>query len=382
MALLDATNPAMKIPLAKIEMCDEDIRSVTEVLRSGWIMQGPRVEAFEKAVAQGCRVPHAVATSSGTTALHLALEAVGVQHGDEVIVPSFSWIASANAVHYCGATPVFCDVDAATYNMTPATVEPLITDRTRVILIVHQFGMPCDMDAFADLATRKRLILVEDAACAIGSRYRGEPIGSCRDARAACLSFHPRKVVTTGEGGMVLTKDPDLAKIARTLRNHGLSSTPPADTFTHIGYNYRMTDIQAALGAGQMERLPQIIAQRRSIAARYRERLGGKDGIRFPLEPVGCESNFQSCMIRLTGIYAAARDPIAARLAAAGVATRKSIAPIHHQPCYSKISRAVLPETDRLADDGLVLPLFPSMTDPEVDFVCDQLEQALTRSGR
>ncbi len=370
----------MKIPLAKVDLLDEDIRRVTDALRSGWIMQGPRVEAFEKKVAQFCHAPHAVATSSGTTALHLALEALGIRRGDEVIVPSFSWIASANSIHYCGATPVFCDVDPETYNMTTETVERRVTKKTKAILIVHQFGMPCDMKAFAALAARKKFALVEDAACAIGSTYRGEPIGSCRYSRATCLSFHPRKVVTTGEGGMVLTKAADIADTARTLRNHGMPPSPPSDTFTHIGYNYRMTDMQAALGVGQVARLAQTIRQRRSIAAHYGKRLKNISGIRLPREPGECESNFQSYMIRLAGKLAAARDSISARLASAGVATRKSIAPIHRQPCYSKRARAVLAETDRLAADGLVLPLFSGMAEQEVDFVCEQLEQTIARS--
>ena len=369
----------MNIPLAKVDLSDEDMRRVNDVLRSGWIMQGPCVEKFEKEVARFCHAPHAVATSSGTTALHLALEAVGVKRDDEVIVSSFSWIASANAIHYCGATPIFCDVDPETYNMKPETVEPLITNQTRAILVVHQFGMPCDMEAFAALAAQKQVMLVEDAACAIGSVYRGKPIGSCCHARATCLSFHPRKVVTTGEGGMVLTSNPEIANTARMLRNHGIPSTPSANTFTHIGYNYRMTDIQAALGMGQMGRLPQTIRQRRAIAAHYQTRLGNIYGIQTPREPDDYESNFQSYMIRLTGKLSTMRDSISSQLASAGVATRKSIAPIHQQPCYSKTCCTVLPETDRLASDGLMLPLFTSMTEREVDDVCEQLEQAVNR---
>ena len=367
----------MKLPIAKIEILDQDIQRVNEVLKSGWIMQGPRVEEFEQAVARFCEVPHAIATSSGTTALHLALEAIGITAGDEVIVPSFSWIASANSIRYCNATPVFCDVDPETYNMSPEAVQSLVTSRTKAILIVHQFGMPCDLEGFAKIAQRHQIQLIEDAACAIGSLYRNEPIGNCRYTRASCLSFHPRKVVTTGEGGMILTHDKDLAEKVKSLRSHGMSVNPPSDSFPNVGYNYRMTDMQAALGIGQIHRLPSTIQKRRLLAQMYHKFLSKHSDILLPREPDGVQSNFQSYMIRFKGPVAAKRDHIAAGLANLGIASRKSIAPIHQQPCYASANHVELPQTDRLFLEGLVLPLFGEMDEKSVHYVCEGLAQVV-----
>ena len=298
----------MNIPLAKVELQEEDLRRMTEVANSGWLMQGARVEEFEKTIARFCGCRHAVATSSGTTALHVALLLLGIGPGDEVIVPSFSFIASANSIRYCGATPVFCDVDA-TCNLAPSTVEPLLTPRTRAILAVHQFGMPCDLEGLARLARGRRLALVEDAACAIGSLYQGKPVGDCRHSRMACLSFHPRKVVTTGEGGMVLTNDSAAAEQARLLRSHGMKG----DGFECVGYNYRMTDLQAALGIGQILRLPDTIARRRTVAGLYARHLQAHPAIELPLEPADRRSNYQSFMVCLRGGAEKRRDEIRAR---------------------------------------------------------------------
>ena len=353
----------MTIPIAKVELEEADLRCVEEVVRSGWIMQGPKVEALERVVAEFCGAPHAVAVSSGTTALHLMLHASGIGPGDEVIVPSFSWIATANCVAYCGAKPVFCDVDPDTYNMTPALAEVAISPRTKAILAVHQFGMPCDLDGFARLAQERRVMLFEDAACAIGSEYRGSRIGGFKGSRAACLSFHPRKVVTTGEGGMLLTGDAMLAAKVRSLRNHGLEGT----RFTEVGYNYRLTDLQAALGIGQIARLPDTLGKRRVIAEIYHKELGSVDGIGLPVESSGCRSNVQSFMIRFANGGHAQRDRVAAALAERGVATRPAIAPIHLEPCYVGAAPApCLPNTERIAADGLVLPLYASMSSTQV----------------
>jgi len=370
----------MNIPLAKVDILPKDIQRVTRTIRSGWIMQGPQVGAFEKAVAIYCGVSHTVATSSGTTALHLALHLAGVTSGDEVIVPSFSWIASANSVRYCSATPVFCDADGSTYNMTPETVAPLITSRTKAILLVHQFGMPCHLGAFSVLSKKHGLALIEDAACAIGSQYENKPVGNCHYSTITCLSFHPRKVVTTGEGGMLLTNDIQLAKTARILRNHGAASD---GTFTHIGYNYRMTDMQAALGVDQIARLKLTISKRRAIAQQYCSLLGKHPLITLPEEPVNCQTNYQSFMVRLRKRAFPQRDTIAQDLAADGIACRKSIAPAHMEPCYTAIQEQVsLPQTEQLAKDGLILPLFSSMTKIQVKRVCLRLAASLqTRCG-
>ncbi|MDD2708047.1 MAG: DegT/DnrJ/EryC1/StrS family aminotransferase [Verrucomicrobiae bacterium] len=366
----------MKIPLSKVDIREEDLQRVQEVLRSGWIMQGPRVEQFEKAVADFCQAPHAVAVSSGTTALHLALEAAGVRPGDEVIVPSFSFVASANAVCHCGAKPVFCDVDPATFNMTPSTVEPLITSATRAILVVHQFGLPCDLTGFAALAEKKGVALVEDAACAIGSRYREAPVGNCAWSRAACLSFHPRKIVSTGEGGMVLTRDAAMAGRMRLMRNHGMTKNPTPQAFVEVAYNYRLTDMQAALGIGQMERLPATIAERRRLARCYEKQLGNDSRFILPCEPAGCAANHQSYMIRFRKDDGG-RDRAAAVLAEKGVATRPSLPPIHLQVCYTRNEKPVsLPQTEHLAANGLILPFYNGLSDDEAAFVCATLKEA------
>lgn len=371
----------MKIPLSQIDLLEEEMQQVTQILKSGWIMQGAEVEAFENEVAKFCHISNAVATSSGTTALHLALQLIGVKNGDEVIVPSFSFIASANAIHYCGATPVFCDVNPITYNMEPATVANLVTPQTKAILVVHQFGMPCDLKGFSELKAfseasgRSKIEIIEDAACAIGSQYENQPIGDCRYSQVACLSFHPRKIVTTGEGGMLLTKNSVLAREARILRNHGLNSQ---DSFNKIGYNYRMTDIHAALGVGQIRRLPEMILRRRKIAEQYYSRLKNHPQILLPAEAEGRQSNFQTFMIRFIGEAAQKRNQIASYLAQEGISTRKSIPPIHHQPCYASIaSQKSLPQTDLLSTEGLILPLFNSMNETQVNHVCDCLLKAV-----
>ncbi|NUN92230.1 MAG: DegT/DnrJ/EryC1/StrS family aminotransferase [Verrucomicrobiae bacterium] len=349
----------MNIPVAKVDLEESDLRRVEEVVRSGWIMQGPKVEAFERAIADFCGARHAVAVTSGTTALHLMLHAAGIGLGDEVVVPSFSWIATANCVAYCGATPSFCDVDLASYNMTPPLAEAAITPRTKAILAVHQFGMPCDLDGFARLARERGVMLFEDAACAIGSESRGVRIGGFKSSVAACLSFHPRKVLTTGEGGMLLTNDAALAEKVRQLRNHGLEN----GRFVEIGYNFRMTDLQAALGIGQVARLPETLAKRRALAEVYRKELGGVAGLRLPEEISGGCTNVQSFMVRFPEGGRTLRDRVASALAARGIATRPGIAPIHLEPCYAKVCAGLrLPNTERLAGDGLVLPLYASLT--------------------
>lgn len=348
----------MNVPVAKVDLEENDLRRVAEVVRSGWIMQGPKVEAFERAIADFCGARHAVAVTSGTTALHLMLQAAGIGPGDEVVVPSFSWIATANCAAYCGATPSFCDVDLASYNMTPPLAEVAITPRTKAILAVHQFGMPCDLDGFARLARERGVMLFEDAACAIGSEYRGVRIGGFKSSVAACLSFHPRKVLTTGEGGMLLTNDVALAEKVRQLRNHGLDH----GRFVEIGYNFRMTDLQAALGIGQVARLPETLAKRRALAEIYRKELGGIAGLRLPEEISGGCTNVQSFMVRFPEGGRTLRDRVASALAAQGIATRPGIAPIHLEPCYAKACAGLrLPNTERLAEDGLVLPLYASM---------------------
>ena len=257
-----------------------------QAVLSGWVSQGPQVAAFEREFAELMGAAHACAVSNCTTALHLALLAIGVGPGDEVITASHSFIATANAIRYCGATPVFVDIDPATYNLDPRMADEAVTGRTRAILAVHQMGMPCDLPALMAVASRHNIALIEDAACAVGSQIRvngkWEPIGKPH-GQIACFSFHPRKVITTGEGGMLTTSDPEFDHKFRLCRQHGMSvpdtvrhGSPQVifEEYLDVGFNYRMTDIQAAVGRKQLERLPELVSRRRALAARYAELLG------------------------------------------------------------------------------------------------------------
>ena len=285
------------IPIAMPVLEAAEADAARQAVLSGWVSQGPQVAAFEREFAAMVGATHACAVSNCTTALHLALLAAGVGPGDEVITASHSFIATANCIRYCGATPVFVDIDPATYNLDPQCVADAITERTRAILAVHQMGMPCDLAALVALAARHDIVLIEDAACAAGSEIRingqWERIGKAHGA-ITCFSFHPRKVITTGEGGMLTTSDPDLDRKFKLLRQHGMSVP---DTVRHgspqvifedylvVGFNYRMTDIQAAIGRKQLERLPDLIQRRRKLASQYGELLGNIDGLSLPYEP-------------------------------------------------------------------------------------------------
>ncbi|MEV0530222.1 DegT/DnrJ/EryC1/StrS family aminotransferase [Kitasatospora sp. NPDC050463] len=363
---------------------EEEALAAAEAVRSGWVAQGPRVAEFERAFAEHLGVPHAVAVSSCTTALHLALVGAGVGPGDEVVVPSLSFVATANAVTYVGAVPVFADVDATTGNLTPATVEPLLTERTRAVIAVDQGGVPVDLDGLRELVEPRGATVVEDAACAAGSLHRGRPVGST--AALAAYSFHPRKLLTTGEGGMVTCQDGALAARLRRLREHGMSVSAAdrhaakggagrLETYDEIGFNYRMTDIQAAIGLVQLRKLAAMVARRRELAERYRERLAGT-GARLVADPAHGRTNYQSCWLLLPDTARDSRT-VLGDLAAAGVSARRGIMAAHLEAPYKGTARVPLPATELLTRRSLILPLYHALTEQQQDRVVDALRAAL-----
>lgn len=332
------------IPIALPSTGEEEWLAVEEPLRSGWLTQGPKVAAFETAFAERHGTAHALATTSCTTALHLALAALGIGPGDEVIVPAFTWVATANVVVHCGATPVFADVDATTFNIDVADALSRVTPRTRAVIPVHLFGLCADMDALR-AGLPDGVAVIEDAACAAGAAYKGRPAGALGDA--AAFSFHPRKVITTGEGGMLTTNDATLAARAEVLRNHGASISEEQrhhgprpyilPDFNVLGFNYRMTDLQGAVGLVQLGKLDGFIAERARAAAAYREALAGIDWLRLPEEPADGRHGWQSFVAYVDPRSAPApRNDLMERLQAMGVSTRPGTHAVHMLGWYAQ----------------------------------------------
>ena len=367
------------IPVSRPHFGIEEEQAAVAALRSGWVTQGPRVAEFERAFAAALGQLEAIAVSSCTTGLHLVLHALGIGRGDEVIVPSLSFIATANAVAHAGAAPVFADIDLATYNLDAASAAKTISRRTKAILLVHQVGLPADVAAFRRLARRARVRLIEDAACAIGSQVNGRPVGA--DADVAVFSFHPRKLVTTGEGGMIVTRSRALARRLRSLRHHGVSMSDFArhasgkvviEAYREVGYNYRMTDLQAAVGLIQLGRLPEFIARRQEQGARYDRAFAKHPALAIPDVAPDVGFNYQTYLLRLLPGARVSRDALMQRLLEQGIATRRGVMAAHREPAYKKTRlRVMLPATNEANRTAIVLPLYHAMTAADQDRVIE-----------
>lgn len=375
------------IPVAKPWLGDEESDAAGRAIHSGWVTQGPEVKAFEQEFATYVDAPFACAVANCTAALHLALLAVGVKPGDEVITVSHSFIATASSVKYCQADPIFVDIEPDSFNLNPELLEQAITTKTAAILVVHQMGMPASMERIMDIARQHRLPVVEDAACAVGStiQYRGHlrkigyPIGD-----VICFSFHPRKIITTGDGGMLTTANPEYDRQFRLLRQHGMG-VPDAvrhgnrqvifENYDLIGFNYRMTDIQAAVGRVQLRKLDELVGRRRKQVEIYRELLSGLPQISLPIEPDHARSNWQSFCIRLADGIDQLR--VMQYLLDHGIATRRGIMCAHREVPYREKCRYPLPESERAQDHGLIIPLYHEMGEAEQRAVSDCLRAAL-----
>jgi dTDP-4-amino-4,6-dideoxygalactose transaminase len=381
----------VQIPVAKPVLDEREVEAVRRVVLSGWVTQGPEVAAFEREFADYVGAPFACAVSNCTTALHLALRAVGVAEGDEVVTVSHTFIATSNAVRYLNATPVFVDIGADGFNMDVALVEGAITPKTKAILCVHQLGMPCDIKALVEIGRRHRIPVIEDAACASGSEilWDGEwqKIGKPH-ADIACFSFHPRKVVTTGDGGMLTTANPEYDRLFRLWRQHAMSVTDAArhgsrevifESYPDVGYNYRMTDMQAAIGREQLKRLPEIIEGRRRLAATYTRLLRQVQAIEPPSEPRWARSNWQSYCVMLPDWID--QKAVMQALLDKGISTRRGIMNIHREPAYAAggMSRtaSALSRSEAAQDKGIVLPLYAQMTEADVERVVEALAEAV-----
>ena len=379
-----------RIPIARPVMGEPEAEAAKRAILSGWITQGPEVAAFEEEFAATVGAPHACAVSSCTTALHMALVACGVGPGDEVVTVSHSFIATANSIRYCGATPVFVDVDLDTFNMDPSQIEPAIGPRTKAVLAVHQLGMPCDLGAITQIASRHRLPVIEDAACAIGSQIRWndawEPIGRPH-GDVACFSFHPRKLLSTGDGGMLTTRSADLDQRFRLLRHHGMSvpdtvrhqsSEVTFEEYPIVGFNYRLTDIQAAIGREQVKRLPGLVARRRELAERYHSAFRVRAVVKTPLEPAWAKSNWQSYAIR---VAPGRQRTVMQALLDEGISTRRGVMNAHREASYPSGTWRVprgqhLERSEEAQDTAIMLPLYHDLHEADQDRVIDAVLKA------
>jgi perosamine synthetase len=379
----------MEIPFALPYLDDEEVEAVGEVIRSNWVSQGSRVMDFENALSEYVGARFGIATNSCTSALHLSLLLSGIKPGDEVICPSFTCMATANAIHHVGASPIFVEIDPRTFNLDPAHVKEVISPKTRGIVAVHQIGLSADMDELIRIADDHDLVIVEDAATALGGEYKGKRIGSL--GSPTCFSFHPRKVITSGEGGMITTDDEAFMEKARIVRAHGASISDLERhhakgtiyaSYPVVGYNYRMTDMQGVMGVIQMKKLPFILQQRQEICQTYDRLLSEIDEVESPHVPEEMIHSYQSYLIRFRSESGIDRDVVIRKMAERGIACRHGIAPLHLEPYYLDLYGEMhLPITEQVSRETMFLPLYPTMTEDEIDYVVSNLKDLIHASG-
>ena len=373
------------IPIAKPYLTKKEAKAAYDTILTGWITQGPRVAEFEQKFAAYTNAKYAVAVSNCTTALHLAMIVSGVSQGDEVICPSMSYIATANAIKYVGATPVFAEINPSNYNLDIFDVEKKINSKTKAILLVHQIGMPADIDAFKELASKYHIKLIEDAACAAGSSYKGLKIGCHSDL--VCFSFHPRKVISTGDGGMITTNNEAYYNRLKLLRQHGMSVNDRArhesskiifEDHLEVGYNYRLTDIQASVGIRQLEKIDWIVGKRRKIASKYHKAFKHIPFLQLPLEKKGYYSNYQSYSIYLKDDCPVSRNEIMQKMLDEGISTRRGIMTTHRETAYKEECAGLsLPVSEKASDRSIILPLYVPMKDEDIEKVIFTLKSIL-----
>jgi len=378
--------PRRSYPITQPFFDEKEVENVRACLDSRWVTQGPRTKEFEALFSQRHGVKHALAVTSCTAALHLCTLALELGPGDEVVVPAFTWVTSANCAEFVGAGVRFADIDLQTFNLDPKAFQDAITPRTRAVVAVHLFGLPANMDEILNIAKRHSLFVIEDAACAIGATYRGRPLGGWGDAGA--FSFHPRKVITTGEGGMVTTNRADLAEKIASLRNHGAAPNPgsvnapqkPYDLgrYNRLGFNFRLSDIQAAVGIAQMAKLDNLLEERRRLARRYTRLLDGLADIAVPSVPEECGHTYQSYVVRVLEGGGRRRNRIMEELAAKGIQTRPGTHALHRLGYYAGkygLRPEDFPNACLGEDTTITLPIFPGMTEADQDFVIRELKK-------
>lgn len=361
-----------RIPVYEPVLGEEELKLLEDCIRTGWISSlGKYIRQFERAFARFCRCSHAAATSNGTTALHLALAALGIGKGDEVIVPDLTYVATANSVAYTGAKPVLVDVSPDTWTIDPKKMKAAISPKTRAIIVVHLYGHPCDMDPILKIARAKRLKVIEDAAEAHGAEYKGKRVGALGDV--GCFSFYGNKVITTGEGGMVVTNDAALDARVRALCDHAMD---PRRRYYHpeVGYNCRMTNMQAAVGCAQMKRISRFLSAKRKIARMYAKRLRDIEGIVLPTEKDWAKNVYWLYTILVDDSFGSTGSDLAANLATTGIDTRRVFEPMHTLPMYA--TRKKFPVSERIANTGLSLPSSPTLGKDDIDYICKAIRKA------